>query len=154
MRQVVVVVHRGRYVQPPCEEVALAVFQRGGEGVAVAVLLPEHDFLPHACLYFLVEVGVGESHCQVVGPRLVRHADFAAHGFVVETVVEPPHPVNAVLVRVFRDAVVAENGYVVVNGVVVVGEVLEGVGLIEPAFGERLPEADVGLVGVERAVGV
>ena len=46
------------------------------------------------------------------------------------------------------------EGIVLGGAVVVVGEVLEGVGLIEPAFGERLPEADVGLVGVERAVGV
>ena len=120
----------------------------------VAVFLPEHDFLPHARLYLLVEVGIGEAQRQPVGPPLVRHADFAGRGLVVEAVVETFHAVDAVFVGAFRDAVVAEKGHVVVNVIVVVGEVLEGVHLVEPSVAQRLSGAQGGLVGVERAVGV
>ena len=100
MGDVVVVVDIGHDIESLDPQVAFAVFQRGNEREAMTVFFSEYDFLQHSVLYLLIKVGVGKAQHQAVGPFLVGHPDFAAHGFVVETVVETFHVVNLCLVSV------------------------------------------------------
>lgn len=151
--QVVVVVGGEQEVESAGEEVALGVFHRGYEGVAFAVFLPEDDVLVDAGLDFFIEVAVCEVQHQAVGPGFVHQAYFGDDGFVVEAVVEAAQAVDAAAVGGF-EAVGGKFGDVVVDVVVVVRQVLEGVKLVGEAVAEGLAEVDVGLVGVEGAVGV
>ena len=132
LRQVVVIIGGEDQVEPLGQEVALAVLQRGDKGMSLAVLLPEDDVLVDAGLYFLIIIGPGEAQHQAVGPRLARHAQLANHCLVVETVIETLDVINLAGVGVLRDAVVAELGDVVVDVIVIVRQVLEGVDLMEP----------------------
>ena len=154
LRQVVVVIGGEDEVETFHQEVALAVLQRGDKRVALAVFLPEDDVLVDACLYLLVIIGPGEAQHQAVGPGLACHAQLANHRLVVEAVVESLDVVNLAGVGVLGDAVVAELGDVVVDVIVVVRQVLEGVNLIREAVLQCLAEAGVRLVGVERAIRV
>lgn len=144
---VVVVVDIGHDIESLDPQVAFAVFQRGDEREAMTVFFSEHDFLQYSVLYFLIKVGVAEAQHQAVGPFLVGHPDFAAHGFVVETVVETFYMVNLSLVGVLRNAVVAEFRNVVINVIVVVRKILESVDFIQQAVLERLAEVDERFVG-------
>lgn len=152
MGDVVVVVDIGHDIESLDPQVAFAVFQRGDEREAMTVFFSEHDLLQHSVLYFLIKVGVGKAQHQAVGPFLVGHSDFAAHGFVVEAVVETFYMVNLCLVSVLRNTVIAEFRNVVVNVIVVVREILESVDFIQQTVLERLSEVDERFVGVERAV--
>lgn len=118
-----------------------------------AVFLAEDGFLAHAGLYLLVHVGVDEADEQPVCPGFVFDADFCHDGFVVVGVVKPLHTLGFLSIEVGR-AVGLEMFYRGVDPVVVVGVVLERREFIDEAVGEPLPEVDVRLVGIERAVGV
>ena len=142
LRQVVVVVGGEQEVESAGEEVALGVFHRGYEGVAFAVFLPEDDVLVDAGLYFFVEVAVCEVQHQAVGPGFVHQAYFGDDGFVVEAVVEAAQAVDAAAVGGL-EAVGGKFGDVVVDVVVVVRQVLEGVEFVGEAVAEGLPEVEV-----------
>ena len=150
---IAVVVGREYDIEARREEVALAVFERRHERVSPAVFLAEDGLLAHARLYLLVHVGVGETDEQSVGPGFVFDADFRHDGFVVVGVVKPLHTLGLLGIEV-GGAVVLEIFYRGVDPVVVVGVVLECREFIDEAVVEPLPEVDVRLVGVERAVGV
>ena len=116
--------------------------------MALAVLLPEDDVLVHACLYLFVIVVIVEAQHEAVGPELVDYAQLANDGLVVELVVEASDVVDLPRVGAFA-AVGGKLGDVVVYVVVVVREILEGVQLVGEAVFQRLPEVEVGLVGIE-----
>ena len=152
-RDVAVVVGREREVEPPGEEVAFAILQRGHDRVAPAVFLAEDGVLPHPSLYLLVHVRVGDAQHQAVGPGLPGKSRLGHDSLVVVGVVEPLHP--EYLVGDDRRAVVVPLLHMVgIDLVVVVRVVLEGVDFVGKSVFEALPEVHVRLVGVERAVGV
>ena len=151
--EVAVVVGREGEVEPPGEEVALAVLERGHERVAAAVLLAEDGVLPHAGLHLFVHAGVGEAEHEAVGPRFAGYPYLGHGSLVVVGVVEPFYPKH--FVGNDRRAVGVPLLHVVgIDQVVVVGVVLEEVDFVGESVLEALPEVDVRLVGIERAVGV
>ena len=114
--------------------------------MAVAVFLAVDNLLAHSVLDFLVEVGVGESQQQPVGPRPARQSHFGDNRLVVVGVVEAFH----VLLQVAVDAAGLEVLHGRVYVVAVVRVVLEGIDLVGGAVAEGLPEVEVRLVGIER----
>ena len=150
---VVVVVGSHRQVEILHQEVAFAVLQRRHEGVSLAVFLSENDLLIDAGLNLLVEIGVRKTQHQPVGPFLAHEADLSHHDLVVERIVETAYTPDVVFVYrkfVYRPVLLDfELPHPVVDVIIVVGVVLEGVDLVHETALESLSEIDIRTVGVE-----
>ena len=115
-----------------------------------AVLLAEDGFLAHTGLYVLVHLRPDEAQHQAVGPGLVHEARLGNDGLVVIRIVEAADAHQLFVAEAAR----FEVQYGGIDTIVVVRIVLESVQLVGEAVAESLPEADVGLVRIERAVRV
>ena len=122
-----------------------------------AVLFAIDGHLAYTGLHVLIHVRVGETQHQAVGPCLVDEAYFTDDRLVVVGVVEAFHAYFVPRVDIGRNRAVGIEGEyfrVDIHLVVIVRIVLEGIDFVGEAALERLPEVDIRLVGVERAIRV
>ncbi len=93
--EVAVVVSVERHIKSLCEKVALAVFQRPPERIAVTMFLSEYDFLSHTGLHFLIHVRIVDAHQYAVGPAFIDKTEFSHHSLIMIFVIEAIYTIQS-----------------------------------------------------------
>ena len=125
-----VIIGRCRYIQPFNQEITLAVFYRRDERISFTMFLTEDYILINSRLNFLIEIGLVEAEYQSVCPAFVHDSYFPDNSLVVECVVESFYVVDLFLVRTFSNTVVAKFGDIVIDVIIIVRIVLEGIDFV------------------------